>query len=570
MTEAPAAAREVRAVPGKDDSRSALAPLAGVAYSVCERPGPEGAVGAIGAAPPGGARVGEEEVLVLDFGGQYSQLIARRIRECGVFAELLPHDTPLEEIEARRPAALILSGGPASVYSEGAPRLRTELLELGPPVLGICYGMQAMVLALGGRVEGAEAGEFGRTALTVADGGGRLLAGLPAEQQCWMSHRDTVFDPPPGFRALASSPGSPVAAVESPDRGLYGIQFHPEVVHTPYGTQILDRFLRQIAACEDRWSPASVIDEQVELIRAAVGDAGVVCGLSGGVDSATAAALVHRAIGDQLTCVLVDHGLMRKDEAAQVVEAFRDRLGASLIHVDASERFLTRLAGIDEPERKRKIIGEEFIRVFEEEAGKLPDARFLVQGTLYSDVIESGGDGREADTIKSHHNVGGLPEDLGLDLVEPLRMLFKDEVRAVAAELGLPDRIVWRQPFPGPGLAIRIVGGEVNKERLDLLREADAILQEEIKAASLYRELWQSFCVLPVVRSVGVQGDGRTYAYPVVIRAVTSQDAMTADWARLPYDLLERVSSRIINEVRGVNRVALDISSKPPATIEWE
>jgi GMP synthase (glutamine-hydrolysing) len=523
--------------------------------------------GEVRAAEPAGGR---EEVLVLDFGGQYSQLIARRIRECGVFAELLPHDTPLEAIRERRPAALVLSGGPASVYSDGAPRLRTELLDLGPPVLGICYGMQAMVLALGGRVEGAEAGEFGRTALTLADGGGRLLAGLPAEQQCWMSHRDTVFAPPPGFQALASSPGSPVAAVESPDRGLYGIQFHPEVVHTPYGTEILDRFLRQIAGCGERWSPASVIDEQVERIRGAVGDAGVVCGLSGGVDSATAAALVHRAVGDQLTCVLVDHGLMRKDEAAQVVDAFRERLGASLIHVDASERFLARLAGVDEPERKRKIIGEEFIRVFEEEAEKLPDVRFLVQGTLYSDVIESGGDGRAADTIKSHHNVGGLPADLGLDLVEPLRMLFKDEVRAVASELGLPDRIVWRQPFPGPGLAIRIVGGEVTPERLEILREADAVLQEEIRAAELYRELWQSFCVLPVVRSVGVQGDGRTYAYPVVIRAVTSEDAMTADWARLPYDLLERASSRIINEVRGVNRVALDISSKPPATIEWE
>ena len=487
-----------------------------------------------------------------------------------MFAELLAHDTPLEAIRERRPAALVLSGGPASVYSEGAPRLRIELLDLGAPVLGICYGMQAMVLALGGRVEGAEAGEFGRTALTVADGGGHLLAGLPAEQQCWMSHRDTVFDAPPGFRALASSPGSPVAALESPERGLYGIQFHPEVVHTPYGTQILDRFLREIAGCDARWTPASVIDEQVERIRAAVGRAGVVCGLSGGVDSATAAALVHRAVGDQLTCVLVDHGLMRKDEAAQVADAFRDRLGASLVHVDASRRFLHRLAGVVEPERKRKIIGQEFIRVFEEEAAKLADVRFLVQGTLYSDVIESGGDGRAADTIKSHHNVGGLPADLGLDLVEPLRMLFKDEVRAVASELGLPDRIVWRQPFPGPGLAIRIVGGEVSTERLAILREADAILQEEIRAAGLYRELWQSFCVLPIVRSVGVQGDGRTYAYPVVIRAVTSQDAMTADWARLPYDLLERVSSRIINEVRGVNRVALDVSSKPPSTIEWE
>jgi GMP synthase (glutamine-hydrolysing) len=518
-------------------------------------------------APPRSAR---EEVLVLDFGGQYSQLIARRIRECGVFAELLPSDTPLERIRERVPRALVLSGGPASVYAEGAPPLRTELLGLGIPVLGICYGMQAMALALGGRVEGADAGEFGRTALNLSDSGGRLLAGLPAEQQCWMSHRDCVLEAPEGFEPLAASPGSPVAAFESVERGLYGIQFHPEVVHTPYGSQVLDRFLREITGCEQRWSPASVIDEQVERIRAQVGDAEVICGLSGGVDSATAAALVHRAIGDQLTCVLVDHGLMRLNEAEQVVHAFRDELGVKLVHVDAEQRFLDRLAGVDEPERKRKIIGEEFIRVFEDEARKLEGARFLVQGTLYSDVIESGGEGHGAATIKSHHNVGGLPDDLDFELVEPLRMLFKDEVRAVATELGLPDRFVWRQPFPGPGLGIRVVGGEVTRERLDILRDADAILQEEIRAAGLYRELWQSFCVLPVVRSVGVQGDGRTYAYPVVIRAVTSEDAMTADWARLPYDLLERVSNRIINEVPGVNRVALDISSKPPATIEWE
>jgi GMP synthase (glutamine-hydrolysing) len=517
-----------------------------------------------------GAGPVREEVLVLDFGGQYSQLIARRIRECGVFAELLPHDTGVDAIRARRPAALVLSGGPASVYEDGAPELRTELLELGLPVLGICYGMQAMARSLGGRVEAAEAGEFGRTPLTVRDGGGRLLAGTPEDQQCWMSHRDTVFEPPPGFAALASSPGSPVAALENPKRGLYGIQFHPEVVHTPYGTEILTRFLRDIAGCREQWSPASVIEEQVDRIRAAVGAAGVICGLSGGVDSATAAALVHRAVGDQLTCVLVDQGLLRKNEAGQVVEAFREGLGIPLVHVDASARFLDRLAGVIDPEQKRRIIGEEFIRVFEEEAGRIEDARFLVQGTLYSDVIESGGDGRAAATIKSHHNVGGLPADLGLDLVEPLRMLFKDEVRKVAAELGLPERVVWRQPFPGPGLAIRVVGGEVTRERLDILRDADAILQEEIRAAELYRELWQSFCVLPVVRSVGVQGDERTYAYPVVIRAVTSQDAMTADWARLPYDLLERVSSRIINEIRHVNRVTLDISSKPPSTIEWE
>ena len=385
-----------------------------------------------------------------------------------------------------------------------------------------------------------------------------------------MSHRDSVFEPPPGFDALAASPGSPVAALEDTERGLYGIQFHPEVVHTPYGQQILERFLtrdrrlrrRLVAGLGDR--RAGRADPRRRSATRACSAAS-----RGGVDSATAAALVHRAVGDQLTCVLVDHGLMRKNEADQVVAAMEE-LGVNLIRVDAERRFLDRLAGVDDPERKRKIIGEEFIRVFEDEAAKLEGVGFLVQGTLYSDVIESGGDGRAADTIKSHHNVGGLPEDLGFDLVEPLRMLFKDEVRAVAAELGLSERVVWRQPFPGPGLAIRIVGGEVNRERLDILREADAILQEEIKAASLYRELWQSFCVLPVVRSVGVQGDGRTYAYPIVIRAVTSQDAMTADWARLPYDLLERVSNRIINEVAEVNRVALDICSKPPATIEWE
>lgn len=510
-----------------------------------------------------------EEVLVLDFGGQYSQLIARRIRECGVFSELLPHDVPVEQIQSRKPKALVLSGGPASVYADGAPALRPELLELGVPVLGICYGMQLMVHELGGRVEQAEAGEFGRTALEVLEPG-RLMAGTPATQQCWMSHRDTVFEPPPGFTALASSPESPVAACEDPARGLYGIQFHPEVVHTPYGTEILTRFLRDVAGCTEEWSPASVITEQVEAIAAQVGEGHAICGLSGGVDSATAALLVHKAIGDQLTCVFVDHGMMRKDEAEQVVTAFRDQLQVPLIHVDASDRFLEKLAGETEPERKRKIIGEEFIRVFEEEAAKIADADYLVQGTLYSDVIESGGDGHAASTIKSHHNVGGLPEDLEFDLVEPLRTLFKDEVRAVAAEMGLPERFVWRQPFPGPGLGIRIVGGEVTRERLDILREADAILQEEVRAADLYRTLWQSFCVLPVVRSVGVQGDERSYAYPIVIRAVTSDDAMTADWARLPYDLLEKVSSRIINEVPGVNRVALDVSSKPPATIEWE
>ena len=435
-------------------------------------------------------------------------------------------------------------------------------------MLGICYGMQALVLVAGGRVEGAEVGEFGRSQLTVSEPG-RLLAGTPADQSCWMSHRDTVFEAPPGFTALASSTESPVAAVEHVERGLYGIQYHPEVVHTPYGQQVLTTFLEEICGCERTWSAASIIEEQIAAIRAQVGDGKVICGLSGGVDSSVAALLVHRAVGDQLTCVFVDHGLMRKNEGEQVISAFRDHFKVPLVAVDAEDRFLTRLKGLSDPEAKRKAIGAEFIRVFEEEAGRLGDASFLVQGTLYSDVIESGG-GTGAATIKSHHNVGGLPDDLRFDLVEPLRALFKDEVRAVGAELGLPERLVWRQPFPGPGLAIRVVGGEATKERLDVLRNADAILQDEIRKAGLYRELWQSFCVLPDVRTVGVQGDERTYGYLVAIRAVTSDDAMTADWARLPYDLLEQIASRMIGEIREVNRVVLDITSKPPGTIEWE
>jgi GMP synthase (glutamine-hydrolysing) len=513
-----------------------------------------------------------DEVVVLDYGGQYSQLIARRVRECGVFSELLPHHVGAEEVRKRKPKGLILSGGPASVYADGAPKLDPELLELGIPVLGICYGMQLLALKLGGKVEGAEVGEFGRSQLTVRESG-TLLEGLPLEQSCWMSHRDTVFEAPPGFTALASSTGSPVAAFESDERGIYGIQFHPEVVHTPYGTDVLKKFLGDVCGADMEWSAASIVEEQIARIRAQVGDAKVICGLSGGVDSSVAAVLVHQAIGDQLTCIFVDHGLMRKNEGEQVIKAFRDQYKIPLVAVDAEDRFLDRLAGVSDPETKRKIIGAEFIRVFEEEAAKIGDrvggVKYLVQGTLYSDVIESGG-GTGAATIKSHHNVGGLPEDLEFELVEPLRALFKDEVRAVGAELGLPERLVWRQPFPGPGLAIRIVGGEATKERLDVLRDADYILQDEIRNAGLYRELWQSFCVLPDVRTVGVQGDERTYGYVVVIRAVTSDDAMTADWARLPYDLLEQIASRMINELREVNRVVLDITSKPPGTIEWE
>ena len=518
-------------------------------------------------APPLGPTA--ETVLVLDFGGQYSQLIARRVRECGVFCELLPHHAPLDEIRRRAPRGLILSGGPASVRSEGAPRLRQELLDLALPVLGICYGMQAMALELGGRVEQPANGEFGRARLRVTEPG-LLLAGLPDEQSCWMSHRDAVIGAPPGFAALASSGESPVAAMEDRQRGLYGIQFHPEVVHTPHGGEILTRFLADACGCEMTWSPESVIDDQVERIRAQIGDGRAICGLSGGVDSSVAAALVHRAIGDRLTCVFVDHGLLRRDEGAQVVAAFRGNLGIPLVAVDAVDRFLERLRGVTDPEAKRKVVGREFIRVFEEEAAKLGNPRFLVQGTLYSDLIESGG-GPGTATIKSHHNVGGLPEDLDLELVEPLRALFKDEVRAVGSELGLPDRLVWRQPFPGPGLAIRIVGAEVTRERLAVLRDADFVLQDEIRSAGLYRELWQSFCVLPGdLRSVGVQGDERSYGYVIVVRAVTSDDAMTADWARLPYELVERVASRMINEIPQVNRVVLDVTSKPPGTIEWE
>jgi GMP synthase (glutamine-hydrolysing) len=509
-----------------------------------------------------------EEVVVLDYGGQYSQLIARRVRELGVFSELLPHHAGADKVARRRPCGLILSGGPASVYAEGAPALDPALLELGIPVLGICYGMQLLTRSLGGRVEAAEVGEFGRSDLHVHEPG-RLLAGLPGEQTCWMSHRDTVFEAPPGFTALASSTASPVAALEDVARGIYGIQFHPEVVHTPYGQSILERFLGEVCQCERTWSAESIIDDQIARIRAQVGEGRVICGLSGGVDSSVAALLVHRAVGDQLTCVFVDHGLMRRNEGEQVISAFRDTFHVPLVAVDAQDRFLARLRGVTDPEAKRKTIGEEFIRVFEEEAARLEGARYLVQGTLYSDVIESGG-GTGAATIKSHHNVGGLPEDLELELVEPLRALFKDEVRRVGAELGLPERLVWRQPFPGPGLAIRVVGGEATRERLEILRHADAILQDEIRQAGLYRELWQSFCVLPDVRTVGVQGDERTYGSVVVIRAVTSDDAMTADWARLPYDLLEQVASRMIAEIREVNRVVLDITSKPPGTIEWE
>jgi GMP synthase (glutamine-hydrolysing) len=510
----------------------------------------------------------ERPVLVVDLGGQYSQLIARRVREARVYSELVGHRLSADEIARRNPVALVLSGGPASVYAEGAPDVDPRIFELGIPTLGICYGMQLMARDLGGAVERTGVSEFGKTVLEASDSA--LFHDLPPQQTVWMSHRDSVTAPPAGAFVTASSQSTPIAAFEDPARLLYGLQFHPEVVHTPHGQEILKNFLYDVADVPPTWTPAAVIEEQVERLRAAVGSERVLCALSGGVDSAVAALLVHKAVGDQLTCVFVDHGLLRENEAEQVIETFAGHFRVPLVHVQAQERFLARLAGVSDPEEKRTIVGEEFIRVFEEEATKLGDVRFLVQGTLYSDVIESGGsEGGVAAKIKSHHNVGGLPADMRMELVEPLRLLFKDEVRRVGEELGLPERMVWRQPFPGPGLAIRIVG-EVTQERLEILRGADAILLEEIRRADLYRGLWQSFAVLPAIRSVGVQGDERTYAYPIVIRAVTSEDAMTADWARLPHELLETVSGRIINEIVGVNRVVYDISSKPPATIEWE
>jgi GMP synthase (glutamine-hydrolysing) len=505
-------------------------------------------------------------ILILDFGGQYAQLIARRVREARVYSELVPYDAPVEEIMARKPDGIILSGGPNSVYGKEAPRVDRRLFDLGMPTLGICYGMQLMALELGGKVGATQIREYGRSDLRVKEHG-MLFMGTPEEQRAWTSHGDAVFAVPEGFAVTANTPSVPIIAFEEQSKGFFGVQFHPEVRHTEYGMEILKNFLFEACGCTPDWTPVNIITDAVEKIREQVGDAKAICGLSGGVDSATAAMLVHRAIGDNLTCVFVDHGLLRHNEAEQVTEAFGKNSEMPLVHVEAQERFLDKLARVTDPEAKRKIIGEEFIRTFEEEASPIEDTKFLVQGTLYSDVIESGT--RDAARIKSHHNVGGLPEIMDLGLVEPLRNLFKDEVRVVAAELGMPERMVWRQPFPGPGLAIRVIG-EVTAERLEILRKADFVLQDEIRNAGLYRELWQSFAVLPAIHSVGVMGDARTYAYPIVIRAVTSDDAMTADWARLPYELLERISNRIINEVPGVNRVVLDITSKPPGTIEWE
>ena len=528
---------------------------------------------ALHAAPPQRVETEAAEhpdtVVILDFGSQFAQLIARRVRELNVYSELLPHDTPMAELERRGVRAVILSGGPSSVYDADAPRADPALWSGRIPVLGICYGLQLMAHELGGEVLPSDRREYGPATVTVTDAGG-LFAGVGREQPVWMSHGDSIVRPPEGFEPTAQTESTPFAGLADPGRNLYGIQFHPEVVHTPVGRDVLRNFVVGIAGVRQNWTAANLVETTVVEIRERVGTGHVICALSGGVDSAVAATLVHRAIGDQLTCIYVDHGLMRKRESELLRVTFERELGMKLVMVDARERFLKRLAGVEDPEEKRRIIGDEFIRVFEEEATKLGKIDFLTQGTLYPDVIESKtSETKTSQKIKTHHNVGGLPADMRFRLIEPLRYLFKDEVRRVGIELGLPEAMVLRQPFPGPGLAIRIIG-EVTAERLETLREADWIVIDEIKGAGLYRSLWQSFAILTPVRSVGVMGDGRTYANVVAIRAVSSDDGMTADWARLPYEVLAKISSRIVNEVPGVNRVVYDISSKPPATIEWE
>jgi GMP synthase (glutamine-hydrolysing) len=511
-----------------------------------------------------------DTVLVVDFGAQYAQLIARRVREESVYSEIVPHRITAAEVAARAPKAIILSGGPKSVHVEGAPALDPAVYGLGIPILGICYGCQLVAQQLGGTVARGGRGEYGRAVLSrTADASSILDTSLPASHDVWMSHFDFVSEVPAGFRVTAGTPDAPNAVIEDDGRRIYGVQHHPEVVHSAGGQALLRRFLREVAGCRGDWTMASIVEDQVAAIRAQVGGERAICGLSGGVDSSVAAALVHRAIGNQLTCVYVDTGLMRRGESEQVVETFRRSMGIELIHVDAGARFFEKLRGVTEPEAKRKAIGELFVRIFEEHTGGLTDAKFLVQGTLYPDIVESGGADGTAAVIKSHHNVGGLPEDMTLELCEPLRDLFKDEVRRVGTELGLADDIVWRQPFPGPGLGVRIIG-EVTPDRVATLQHADEIVRHEIRDAGLEREIWQAFAVLADIRSVGVMGDERTYGHPIIIRAVTSDDAMTADWARLPHELLEKMSNRIINEVPGINRVVYDVTSKPPGTIEWE
>ncbi len=508
-------------------------------------------------------------VLVVDFGAQYAQLIARRVREARVYSEIVPHRISADEVRARAPKAIILSGGPKSVHVDGAPTLDPAIYGLGIPILGICYGCQLVAQQLGGTVARGGRGEYGRATLTRCGESSLLARSAPDAHDVWMSHFDFVSEAPAGFVTTASTPDAPHAVIENAALGIYGVQHHPEVVHSAHGQETLERFLVEIAGCARDWTMANIVDDQVAAIREQVGGERAICGLSGGVDSSVAAALVHRAIGSQLTCVYVDTGLMRRGESEQVVETFRRSMGIELIHVDAGDRFFEKLRGVTDPEAKRKAIGELFVRIFEEHTGGITDARFLVQGTLYPDIVESGGADGTAAVIKSHHNVGGLPDDMVLELCEPLRALFKDEVRRVGIELGLADEIVWRQPFPGPGLGVRIIG-EVTPEKVATLQHADEIVRHEVRAAGLEREIWQAFAVLADIRSVGVMGDERTYGHPIIIRAVTSDDAMTADWARLPHDLLEKMSNRIINEVPGINRVVYDVTSKPPGTIEWE
>ncbi|PKM76547.1 MAG: GMP synthase (glutamine-hydrolyzing) [Firmicutes bacterium HGW-Firmicutes-15] len=508
----------------------------------------------------------KEVVLVLDFGGQYNQLIARRVRELAVYSEMVPYDIPFAEVQAKKPAAIILTGGPASVHIKDAPACDPRIYSMGIPVLGICYGMQLIAFQLGGEVKGSQLREYGRTLLD-AVGDDLIFKGVSKQTQVWMSHGDSIDSIPEGFSITASTENCPIAAISNPSSKLYGVQFHPEVRHTIEGQQVLKNFLFEVCKLKGDWDLSDYIEEMIQAIRDKVGDKKILCGLSGGVDSAVAATLVHRAVGDQLVCVYVDNGLMRKDESEQVIRTFKDQMKMNLVFADSGERFLSKLKGVSDPEKKRKIIGEEFIRVFEEEARKLGEIDYLVQGTIYPDIVESGT--KTAQTIKSHHNVGGLPEDMKFELVEPLRLLFKDEVRIIGEKLGMAEEIVWRQPFPGPGLGVRVLE-EVTPEKVQILQEADHIVREEIKKAGLDREIWQYFAVLPPVRSVGVMGDGRTYAYPIIIRAVTSDDAMTAEWAHIPYEVLDIMARRIVNEVRGVNRVAYDITSKPPGTIEWE